>query len=60
MTNDLTEASRRAIFADLVAAQDEGAAVRDSRDMTARKHGVGVDDVRRIEQEGIDRQWPPL
>jgi hypothetical protein len=57
---DLTEARRRAIFADLVAAQDEGLDVPRSRAAVAGQHGVAVDEVKEVEREGIDYQWPPL
>jgi hypothetical protein len=60
MADDLPEALRRTIFADLVQTQDEGVAVRDSRDMVGRKHGLSADEVCRVEREGLDHQWPPL
>jgi hypothetical protein len=28
--------------------------------MVAKQFGITSDDVRRIEREGIDSQWPPL
>ncbi len=59
-TPDLTEARRRSIFADLVAAQDEGVDVPRSREMVAHQHGVALDEVKEVEREGIDHQWPPL
>ncbi len=60
MTTDLPEPLSRTIFAALVAAQDAGASVPDSRLGVATKFGVEVDDVRRVEREGLDREWPPL
>ena len=60
MLPDLPVALRRSIFADLVLEQDQGVGVRASRFAVARRHGITVDDVRRIEQEGLDLQWPPL
>lgn len=60
MTTDLPEPARRAIFADLVAAQDAGARVPDSRFSVAKQHNIEVDEVRRVEREGLDREWPPL
>lgn len=60
MTTYLTEDCRRTIFADLVAAQDVGANVPDSRFIVAKNHGVEVDDVRRVELEGLNHEWPPL
>jgi hypothetical protein len=60
MTNKLPEDRRKAIFLDLVNAQDAGASVGDSRQLVAARHDVRDKDVRAIEQEGIDEQWPPL
>jgi hypothetical protein len=57
---DLTEARRRSIFADLVRAQDEGLDVPCSRALVAHQHGVAQDEVKEVEREGIDKQWPPL
>lgn len=57
---DLTEARRRSIFAELVGAQDEGVDVPCSREMVARQHGVALDEVKEVEREGLDNQWPPL
>ena len=56
----LTEARRRAIFASLVEVQDAGVAVRDSRAMVAGKYGVPIEEVREVEREGLDEEWPPL
>ena len=44
---------RKLIFADVVRAQDQGLSV------AAARHGVGPEDVRAIEREGIHRGWPP-
>jgi hypothetical protein len=60
MTNDLTDTQRQLIFAALVAAQDEGANVPDSRAVVAKKHGLTVELVRSIEREGLENEWPPL
>jgi hypothetical protein len=57
---DLTETRRRSIFADLVAAQDEGLDVPCSRELVACQHVVALDEVKGVEREGIDKQWPPL
>jgi hypothetical protein len=59
-TTTLSEESRQAVFAELVAAQDAGASVPESRMLVATKHSIDVDEVRRIEREGLDEQWPPL
>ena len=53
-------ATRRAAFAALVAAQDAGATVAASRDEVAKEYGLTPEQVRAIEREGMERQWPPL
>ncbi|HYH69238.1 MAG TPA: hypothetical protein VD866_31380 [Urbifossiella sp.] len=60
MTTDLSEPVRRTIFAALVAGQDAGASVPESRFGVAKQYGIDVDEVRRIERQGLDRGWPPL
>ena len=57
---ELTEQKRREIFVALVAAQDEGLSVRDSRATIARRFEVEVGTVTEIEDEGLDRKWPPF
>jgi hypothetical protein len=56
----LTLEERQHIFADLVEAQDKGVDVILSRQRIARKFKVSEADVKRIEREGIEGQWPPL
>ena len=56
----LAEPRRKEIFLALVEAQDGGASVAESRKLIAQRVGVGEQEVRRIEQEGIDQGWPPL
>jgi len=51
---------RKEVFAALVAAQDQGASVQTSRHLMAKRFGVSVEDVERIEREGLDQRWPPL
>lgn len=60
MSETLTEDRKMAIFAELVATQDQGVPVRESRCRVGQKHGLDVADVRRIEREGLDNEWPPL
>ena len=60
MTTDIPPAMRRAIFAELVAVQDEGVPVRDSRALVANKHKLDIAAVRAIEQDGLEGEWPPL
>lgn len=51
---------RRAIFRALVEAQDSGAPVGVSRAEAARRFEVTEDQVREIEREGLEHEWPPL
>ena len=54
------ESVRRAIFAAVVEAQDQGASVPTSRAATAARFAVSVAVIARIEREGLDSRWPPL
>jgi hypothetical protein len=56
----LPEDRRKEIFLALVEAQDQALSVVQSRQTVAARFGVSEDMVRRIEQEGLDKQWPPL
>lgn len=56
----LTVDQRRAIFKALVEAQDGGARVAASLTAVAAKFAVTEEQVRDIEREGVDAQWPPL
>jgi hypothetical protein len=56
----LPEARRKEVFLALVEAQDHDLGVPESRQAVAERFGVGVDQVRRIEREGIENGWPPL
>ncbi|AMV26938.1 hypothetical protein VT84_21230 [Gemmata sp. SH-PL17] len=56
----LTLERRRELFAAVVAAQDEGLSVWDSRELIARRFGVDVEVVRAVENEGLNRKWPPF
>jgi hypothetical protein len=57
---DVPEADRRAAFAALVEAQDGGMTAPQSRDATCRRFGLTEGQLRRIEEEGLEKQWPPL
>lgn len=48
------------VFAALVACQDGGASVATSRHLMAKRFGLPVEEVARIEREGLDQGWPPL
>ncbi len=56
----LTVDRRRAIFAAVVQSQDDGLTVAASRAEAARKFEVTEDQVKDIEREGLEHQWPPL
>jgi hypothetical protein len=60
MTEPLPEALRREIFLALVDAQDHGMPVDLSRTVVSGRFGVGEGEVRQIEREGMDNDWPPL
>lgn len=55
-----TVEQRRAIFRALLDAQDAGQSVSASRAAVADQFGVSEDQVKEVEREGIDQQWPPL
>jgi hypothetical protein len=52
--------NRQVIFLTVVNAQDRGIPVIKSRLDVAQQFGVTEDDVKAIEREGLDKQWPPL
>jgi hypothetical protein len=56
----LSEERRREIFLALVDAQDQEMTVDQSRKLIAERFGINENQVRNIEREGIDQQWPPL
>jgi hypothetical protein len=60
MDDTSTIERRMEVFAALVAAQDQGASVATSRHLIARRFSMPVEEVEKIESEGIDQQWPPL
>ncbi len=59
-TTHLSEPRRKEIFQALVEAQDSEMGVAQSRKLIAERFGVNESQVREIEREGIDQQWPPL
>ena len=56
----LPAAERKAIFLALVEAQDARMGVGQSRKEIARRFGISDRQLGRIEEEGIDAEWPPL
>jgi hypothetical protein len=51
---------RREVFVALVAAQDGGLSVLESRRKVVTEQGVSPNDLLKIEKEGLQKQWPPL
>jgi hypothetical protein len=51
---------RMQVFFALVEAQDNNMSVPASRKATAERFGLTEQQVRKIEQEGLDGEWPPL
>jgi hypothetical protein len=51
---------RQVIFKALVEAQDSGESAAASRTTIAQKFAVREEQVKEIEREGLDNQWPPL
>jgi hypothetical protein len=56
----ISELRRKEIFLELVKVQDGGTSVVESRKVIAQQFGLTEPQIRRIEQEGLDYQWPPL
>lgn len=56
----LPEDRRREIFLALVEAQDQELDVDRSRKLIAKRFSVSPSQLRTIEREGIDQEWPPL
>jgi hypothetical protein len=54
------ETLRMEIFQALVDAQDQEMGVARSRKVVAERFGISESQIKEIEQEGLDRQWPPL
>lgn len=52
---------RREIFHALVTAQDSGlVTVAQSRQHITRQYEITEEQLREIEEEGLDKEWPPL
>jgi hypothetical protein len=54
------ETLRQEIFKALVDAQDQEMGVARSRKVIAERFGISESQIKEIEQEGLDQQWPPL
>ena len=58
--SELPEERRKEIFLSLVSSQDTGVTELQSRKLISQQFGVSDAQVRQIEREGIDNEWPPL
>jgi hypothetical protein len=56
----LSQVERMELFRALVEAQDGKMTVAQSRQAVAERFGVSDQQVRRVEQEGLEAEWPPL
>lgn len=56
----ISVARRKEIFFALVDAQDRAKTVSDSRKLMAKRFGVTDAEIKQIEREGLDNEWPPL
>ena len=56
----LAEPQRKQIFLALVEAQDQRVDVQKSRKLVAEQYGISERQLREIEEEGLDQEWPPL
>ncbi len=57
---ELSEERRKEIFLALVTAQDGQISVAQSRVAIGGQFSLSESQVRQIEREGLDKQWPPL
>lgn len=57
---NMSEAERKEVFLALVDAQDHEMNVAESRKAIAERFAISETQVRRIEQEGLANEWPPL
>jgi len=56
----LSQQERMEIFLALVEAQDSDMTIPKSRQAVAKRFGIDERQVRQIEREGLDGNWPPL
>ncbi len=57
----LTVQQRKEIFRNLVSTQDAGGvSVAQSRLTVTKRFGISDTQLRQIEDEGLDHEWPPL
>ena len=58
--DEIPEAVKKEIFEALVASQDDGKSVTESRLVITKQFGVNDAQIRSIEREGLNKLWPPL
>jgi hypothetical protein len=51
---------RKEIFLALVEAQDQNVGLEQSRRLVTQQFGISEDQLREIEREGLEHEWPPL
>ena len=56
----MTTQQKQEIFLNLVATQDEVQSVRKSYEVVTEKYDISEEELRAIEEEGLDKEWPPL
>ncbi len=56
----LTPQQKMDIFQELVETQDSVKNVRKSYEVITEKFEINEDQLKAIEDEGLDKQWPPL
>jgi hypothetical protein len=56
----LTTEEKKEIFSHLVATQDAGESVRKSYETVTEQFDISEEQLKAIEQEGSDNDWPPL
>jgi hypothetical protein len=56
----LTLQQRQEIFHDLVLTQDMVTDVPRSRQIITERHEITEEQLRSIEEEGLEKEWPPL
>ena len=59
-TRTLTTEQRKAIFLNLVEEQDKLCNVRKSYENVTERFDITEAELRRIEEEGLEKEWPPL
>lgn len=60
MSKRLNTQQRKEIFLNLVETQDLVHNVRKSYDVVTERYDISEEQLREIEEEGLDNEWPPL